>query len=146
MATADSHESGNIEQKLPSLEIKIPPPLTIHTAPTSPVRLSPIHMNLAMSKTPGSVSPARLQLPIAFRAQTEGLDKDKDEFESLFSDRIQSDPGDFEEILSQQQLKQKKQGYLDVKRKTSLKSLQNLIDDIKKASGNRSYSRKSFRE
>jgi len=143
MARTNSHENVNIEQILPSLEIKIPHPLSIHTAPNSPVRLSPTHMNLAISKTPGSTSPTRLQLPIAYRAQTEALDKDKDEFESLFSDRIQTDPGDFEDT-SQQQFKQKKQGYLDVKRKTSLRSLQNLIDDIKKASGNRSYSRKSF--
>jgi len=140
MARANSHEAINTEQMVPSLEIKIPldnHPLSIHTAPTSPVRLSPTHLNLGSGQKHGSLTPNKIQLSIPFRAHTEALDLDKAEFESLFSERIQTDPGDFEDHF---QFNQKKEGYLDVKRKTSLRSLQNLIEDIKKASGNRSYS------
>jgi len=140
MSRANSHEAINTEQMLPSLEIKIPlnnHPLSIHTAPTSPVRLSPTHLSLGTGQKHGSLTPNKIQLSIPFRAHTEALDLDKAEFESLFSERIQTDPGDFEDHF---QFKQKKEGYLDVKRKTSLRSLQNLIEDIKKASGNRSYS------
>ena len=111
-----------------------------HTAPNSPLRLSPINLNITPTNIKGVQPTNKVRLSMPPRAHTEAFDMEKYEQASLFSIRVQTDPGDGDEPNQYQSHVSRRKQHDDLKRKTSLQNLQSLIDDIKKAN-NKSYSK-----
>lgn len=112
-----------------------------NTAPTTPLRLSPINAEIPLYVEGTTKTPTKQHSPMYFQPQTDPFENERPEADmgdSLFSDKNQEEGEEDSDDIEDQNMNAKRR--TEAPRKSSLKNLQTLIDDMN-AGTQRSYSK-----